>query len=200
MAPKIMKQGVWAPLLYMLPALIIMSVFVVYPSINTVRLSFLDAAGVESAGTTCVEGRPCWGAFENYRYALTNPDMVTALRNNALWLLLMVPATVVMGLLIALLADRVKYEPLAKSAEAVGQTLDEWVLARLRPLARRPVLSGDARLHLNETKCDGVLLGRGALGNPFVFKQIQQLRSGKKIIPTIEGAAQRKMAVYTVPR
>ena len=33
------------------------------------------------------------------------------------------------------------YEPLAKSAEAVGQTLDEWVIARLRPLAQRPVLS-----------------------------------------------------------
>jgi len=33
------------------------------------------------------------------------------------------------------------YEPLAKSAEAVGQTLGEWVIARLRPLAQRPVLS-----------------------------------------------------------
>ena len=41
--------------------------------------------------------------------------MTTALRNNALWLLLMVPATVIIGLLIALLADRVKYEPIAKS-------------------------------------------------------------------------------------
>jgi len=115
MAPKIMKQGIWAPLLYLLPALLIMSVFIVYPSFNTVRLSFLDAAGEQSAATTCLPGEPCWGAFENYRYALTNPDMIRALRNNALWLLLMVPATVLMGLLIALLADRVKYEPIAKS-------------------------------------------------------------------------------------
>jgi len=115
MAPKIMKQGIWAPLMYMLPALIIMSVFIVYPSINTIRLSFLDSKGIGSAAASCVEGQPCWGVFENYRYALTNPDMVTALRNNALWLLLMVPATVILGLLIALLSDRVKYEPLAKS-------------------------------------------------------------------------------------
>jgi len=33
------------------------------------------------------------------------------------------------------------YEPLAKSAEAVGQTLDEWILTRLRPMAQQPVLS-----------------------------------------------------------
>ncbi|HIE30397.1 TPA: hypothetical protein EYP66_24315 [Candidatus Poribacteria bacterium] len=42
--------------------------------------------------------------------------------------------------LILELPDEV-YEPLAKSAEAVGQPLDEWILARLRPLAQRPVLS-----------------------------------------------------------
>jgi alpha-glucoside transport system permease protein len=41
--------------------------------------------------------------------------MLTALRNNGLWLLLMVPATVAIGLLIALLADRVRYESLAKA-------------------------------------------------------------------------------------
>ena len=115
MAPKIMKQGIWAPIMYLLPALIIMSIFVVFPMVNTVRLSFLDARGDNSAASTCLEGQPCWGAFENYRYALTNPEMVNALKNNALWLILMVPATVIMGLLIALLADRVKYEPLAKS-------------------------------------------------------------------------------------
>ena len=115
MAPKIMKQGIWAPIMYLLPALIIMSIFVVFTMINTVRLSFLDARGENSAATTCLEGQSCWGAFENYRYALTNPDMVSALKNNALWLVLMVPATVITGLLIALLADKVKYEPLAKS-------------------------------------------------------------------------------------
>ena len=37
------------------------------------------------------------------------------------------------------------YEPLAKSAAAVRQPLDEWILARLRPLAQRPVLSEPER-------------------------------------------------------
>ena len=115
MVPSIMKQGRWAPLLYLLPALIIIIIFIVYPTINTVYLSFMDKSGELSAATTCRAGQPCWGAFENYRYALTSNDMLTALRNNALWLLVMVPVTVVMGLLIAVLADRVRYEAVAKA-------------------------------------------------------------------------------------
>jgi alpha-glucoside transport system permease protein len=114
MIPKIMKQGQLAPWLYLLPALILMTVFIVYPTIGTIRLSLLDAHSTNSAATTCTAGQPCWGIFENYRYALTNPVMLLALRNNALWLLLMVPGTLAGGLFFALLADRVRYENVAK--------------------------------------------------------------------------------------
>jgi alpha-glucoside transport system permease protein len=41
--------------------------------------------------------------------------MLIALRNNALWLLLMVPGTIAGGLFFAILADRVPYEKVAKS-------------------------------------------------------------------------------------
>jgi len=115
MVPKIMKQGRLAPLLYLGPALIIMLIFVIYPTFNTIVLSFMDRSGTQSAAVECTSGEPCWGVFENYRYALTDPLMLTALRNNALWLLLMVPGTVAVGLIFALLADRVRYESLAKS-------------------------------------------------------------------------------------
>jgi len=115
MVPTIMKQGRWAPFIYLLPALIIMFVFVVFPLFSTFALSFTDKTGTQSAAASCIAGAPCWGALENYQYALTNPEMTTALRNNALWLLLMVPATVAIGLLIAVLADRVRYETIAKS-------------------------------------------------------------------------------------
>ena len=43
------------------------------------------------------------------------PTMLLALRNNALWLLLMVPGTIAGGLFFALLADRVRYESAAKA-------------------------------------------------------------------------------------
>jgi alpha-glucoside transport system permease protein len=111
----IMKQGRLAPFLYLGPAILIMLVFVVYPTFNTIYLSFLDRTGTKSAASTCLPGQPCWGVFENYHSVLTDPDMLNALRNNALWLLLMVPGTVIVGLLFAILADRVKYEAVAKS-------------------------------------------------------------------------------------
>lgn len=115
MVPKIMKQGRWVPWMYLLPSLILMVVFIIYPTIGTFRLSLLDNTSTHSAATTCLPNQPCWGIFENYRYSLTNPEMLNALRNNALWLLLMVPGTVVGGLFFALLADRVRYESAAKS-------------------------------------------------------------------------------------
>jgi len=115
MVPKIMKQGTLTPWLYLAASLVIMAVFIVYPTLNTVMLSFRDKRGAQPAAVDCVPGQPCWGPFENYRYALTDSDMTQALRNNALWLLLMVPGTVAAGLLFAVLTDRVRYERLAKT-------------------------------------------------------------------------------------
>jgi alpha-glucoside transport system permease protein len=115
MMPTIMKQGRLAPWLYLAPALLIMLVFIAYPTANTILLSFMDRSSQASAASSCAAGDPCWGIFENYRYALTSPDMLQALKNNALWLILMVPGTVVAGLFFALMAERVRYEKIAKS-------------------------------------------------------------------------------------
>jgi len=113
--PKIMKQGRLTPWLYLLPALVVMTFFIVYPMINTIALSFSNNDGSAPASTLCREGRECWGIFENYRYALTSPIMQTAFVNNLKWILLMVTGTVLLGLLVAVLADRVRYESLAKA-------------------------------------------------------------------------------------
>lgn len=113
--PKIMQQGPLMPLLFVVPALLILTFFVVYPTINTIGLSVKNADGTQSAATLCQEGKPCWGALENYRHALTDDVMLTAFKNNALWIILMVTGTTSIGLLIAVLVDRVKYEPLAKA-------------------------------------------------------------------------------------
>jgi alpha-glucoside transport system permease protein len=125
--PQIMRQGRVAPWLYLAPALLVMSFFIVYPMINTIYLSFLNKNGTASAAAACVEGRSCWGVFENYHYALTaelnlnsisnawNSFWVSSYGNNIKWIILMVSGTVVIGLAFAVLADRVKYEALAKS-------------------------------------------------------------------------------------
>jgi len=67
----------------------------------------------------------------------------------------------------------------------------EWI-AKVKEQVSIPVVGNgsifkaeDAIKMMDETKCDAVLLGRGALGNPFIFKQIQELREGKKNIPSV---------------
>jgi alpha-glucoside transport system permease protein len=113
--PKIMQQGRVTPWLYLGPALVVMFTFIVYPMFNTLYLSFRDKSGADWASQVCAQGEICWGIFENYRYALTSDIMLTAFLNNLKWIFLMVPGCVLGGLLIATLANRVRYESLAKS-------------------------------------------------------------------------------------
>ena len=125
--PQIMKQGKLTPWLYLLPALVVMSFFIVYPMFNTISLSFKNKDGTASAATTCKSGQPCWGVFENYHYALTaefdtsSPQALwssfwsSSYGNTVKWIIFMVGGTVSIGLGFAVLADRVKYEALAKA-------------------------------------------------------------------------------------
>ncbi len=125
--PQIMKQGRVTPWLYLLPALLIMAFFIIYPMINTIGLSLQNADATAPASTTCRADQPCWGVLENYRFALTQEldlsSPLSALRsfwfssygNNLKWIVFMVSGTVGLGLLIAVLADRVRYEALAKA-------------------------------------------------------------------------------------
>jgi len=53
--------------------------------------------------------------IKNYLYCFTNEIMLNSFRNNALWVIIFVPLTVSLGLIIAVLADRVKYESIVKS-------------------------------------------------------------------------------------
>lgn len=125
--PQIMKQGRLAPWLYLAPALIVMTVFIIFPMVNTIYLSFLNRASTASAATTCPAAGPCWGIFENYRYALTsemnftsagtlwNSFWISSFGNTLKWIIFMVIGATGFGLLFAVLADRVKYESLAKA-------------------------------------------------------------------------------------
>ncbi|MPZ22073.1 MAG: ABC transporter permease subunit [Dehalococcoidia bacterium] len=95
--------------MWMSPALALVAVFLVWPVIDTVRRSFFDGDSSSFVG------------FENYQFIIDNPqpisaDTHTALLNNLLWLVVFPAVTVVIGLLIAVLAGRVRYESVAKSA------------------------------------------------------------------------------------
>lgn len=91
------------PWLWIAPGVFFLAVFLVFPTIETIHLSFLGPDSKESVG------------LANYSFIFTNPSTLVALRNNGLWLVLFTFLTVAIGLLVAVLTDRVRYESLAKS-------------------------------------------------------------------------------------
>jgi len=96
-------QAPLRPWLWLLPALTFVLVFLIYPSIYTMVLSLSDRA----QGNTLT--------FDNYAYFFGADETLGALRNNAIWLVLLTAFTVGGGLVLAALIDRVRYESIAKS-------------------------------------------------------------------------------------
>jgi alpha-glucoside transport system permease protein len=91
------------PYVWVFPAVAFATVFMVLPTINTIFISFQDA-----------KGNPV--GLDNYVFFFTNPETLTSLKNNVLWLVFFTGFVVVFGLLISILFDRVKYESVAKTA------------------------------------------------------------------------------------
>lgn len=99
----------WTPWLWLAPALILLGIFLVYPTVDTIRRSLLDARSNSFVG------------IDNYKFIFENPqplaaDTHSALLNNLLWLVLFPLLTVPIGLGAAALTARVRYESVAKSA------------------------------------------------------------------------------------
>ena len=97
------RQAAVRPWLWLAPGLSLLAIFLVYPSLSTVVRSLFNAAGSEFVG------------LANYQYVFTDPGTLIAIRNNVLWVFVFTFATLLLGLLIAVLTDRVRYEPLAKA-------------------------------------------------------------------------------------
>ncbi|MEL6221598.1 MAG: sugar ABC transporter permease [Cyanobacteria bacterium J06627_8] len=89
--------------MYVGPAIAVLTLYLVLPTLNTIYLSFLDARSQNFVG------------LDNYIYAFTNTDMLVAFRNNVLWLVLVTGVSVGVGLVLAVLMDKVRYEPIVKS-------------------------------------------------------------------------------------
>jgi alpha-glucoside transport system permease protein len=99
----------WIPWLWLAPTLALLGVFLVYPSVDTIRRSFLDERSREFVG------------FDNYQAIIDNPnplaaDTHSALLNNMLWLTVFTVVCVGLGLVMAVMTARVRYEAAAKAA------------------------------------------------------------------------------------
>jgi alpha-glucoside transport system permease protein len=93
------------PWVFIGPALLLVSAFLVYPALDTLRRSFMDASSDAYVGV------------ENYRWLVTDPGVRETLFNNVLWIVFVPTVTVAVGLAIAVLADRLapRSENIAKS-------------------------------------------------------------------------------------
>jgi alpha-glucoside transport system permease protein len=88
------------------PAILAIGVYLIYPAIVTIQYSFADAASTKYVG------------FKNYTDLLTDSEFLGVLFNNLLWIILVPAATVIVGLGIAVLADR-----LTARGEKLSKTL-----------------------------------------------------------------------------
>jgi len=90
------------PYLFVLPAIAVVGLYLIYPTVGTVVTSFTDVP----------EGE---GFFYNYEQAFTSPEVILNLRNNLIWLIIAPAIAVVIGLIFAGMVDRIRLESLAKS-------------------------------------------------------------------------------------
>ena len=91
------------PWLWLAPAIFLLIVFLIYPVVNTFLLSLMNSDSTEFIG------------IKNYIYIFTDDNMLIALRNNLIWVIFFTLIVVTMGIVFAVLADRVRYEVIAKA-------------------------------------------------------------------------------------
>jgi alpha-glucoside transport system permease protein len=91
------------PWLFLLPALLLLGVYLVYPLFETFRLSFQDATDEAFVG------------LSNYQWVFTDQNFLITIRNNFMWLLVVPALSTAFGLVVAVLADRVWWGHVAKT-------------------------------------------------------------------------------------
>jgi alpha-glucoside transport system permease protein len=94
------------PFLFLLPALAAITLYLIYPTVQTVVFSFANASSTAFVGAS------------NYGNLLTSAAFQSTLFNTLLWIIVVPAGTIVLGLLIATLADRMR-----PRGEKVAKTL-----------------------------------------------------------------------------
>lgn len=91
------------PYLFIGPALLILAWYLLFPTLRSLYLSFFNGASTEFVG------------MANYIFCFTDEDMLISYRNNLIWILFGTGITSGLGLLVAILADRSRFEKIAKT-------------------------------------------------------------------------------------
>ncbi|MEO5986792.1 MAG: sugar ABC transporter permease [Candidatus Limnocylindria bacterium] len=118
----------WAALIFLGPAGLLLLAFLAFPTVYTIFLSFNRGRGGEFSN---------WVGFDNWvRLFTQDPNFLRlgfppsgALINNLLWIVFYVSLTVLLGLILAVMATRVRYEALIKGIVFLPQAIAATSLA-----------------------------------------------------------------------
>ena len=91
------------PWLFLGPAIFFLGLYLVYPVIDSIRLSFYGRSGEQFVG------------LANYTWAVNDTQFRESIVNNLLWLVVVPAASTLFGLVIAFLTDRIWWGNIAKS-------------------------------------------------------------------------------------
>ncbi|MDT3425989.1 raffinose/stachyose/melibiose transport system permease protein [Paenibacillus forsythiae] len=110
--------------LFLLPALLIYSVVIIYPVLQTVYRSFFNWDGLSTA---------TWNGIGNYRELLEDPLLITSLRNGLIFALVLAVFQIGLGTVLALAcADpRIKGRKLLKTSYFIPVVLSVTVVCQL---------------------------------------------------------------------
>jgi len=97
------RRSIIRPWLFIGPALLLLVVYLVYPVIATLILSFYDKSGEQFVGVA------------NYQWAFGDREFRQSIFNNILWLAIVPAACTFFGLVIAVMTDRIWWGNIAKS-------------------------------------------------------------------------------------
>jgi multiple sugar transport system permease protein len=107
---------------FLLPAVAIMAVFIVYPAVTTLALSFFDAEGHWVGARNFVAFLSDEETLDLARFPVRSPPW-GSLIHNALWIAIHLPLTVVLGIVFAAMLYRLRGGPVIKAIIFVGMVV-----------------------------------------------------------------------------
>ena len=99
---------------FLLPALLLLGALVLYPIVATVFRSLFDRSGDEFVG------------LSNYGDALTSERTLHALRNNLIWVVVAPILVTTIGLIFAVLTERVRWSTAFKLVVFMPMAISSW--------------------------------------------------------------------------
>lgn len=91
------------PWLFLGPAVLVLTFYLFYPVVDSLRLSFFGRTGEEFVG------------LDNYRWLFASDEFFESFRNNMLWLIVVPTCATFFGLVIATMTDKIWWGNIAKS-------------------------------------------------------------------------------------